>query len=651
MDAQLLTLSKIFTERLFRIPDYQRGYAWADKQLKDFWTDIQQLEENRNHYTGVLTLESVPEKIYRTWEDDSWIIDAKSYQPFFVVDGQQRLTTAMILIQVILECMQPEGKLNYTDKTEIQRKFIFDSKDSGISRSYVFGYEKDNPSYEYLKTKIYCERSSSAVYQETTYTQNLIQAKDFFADRVKELTSNQLEILYKKVTQHLLFNIFTITDDVDVCVAFETMNNRGKPLSYLELLKNRLIYISLKFEADEEERGALRRAINDCWKAIYHNLGRNKDKPLPDDSFLFTHYNIYFGMSSLKDHDDDIPLRYRHFDREDYAEELLEKRFIAKNVFSSADAKAKIELVDVYKYVSSLQESVEVWYKMLNPFHSDLDPDTQIWLDKVNRVGMGGFQGFLLAFFQKIVDVNRRVNLLQALERYLFMRSLSYSRYQVIGFSDFNIQPKLFVELNSGRPSTEKMTRIIIDAINDILKNNTFIKEISDRFRVNGFYEWVGIRYFLFEYNLDLQKHSKTERPKIYWPEFNEGKTDFISVEHIYPQQARHQYWTSLFKGLTQKQRTTLRNSLGNLLPLSKPKNSSLSNKPFPEKVRGKEGSSIGYQFGCYAENEVSLVPEWTPKEILKRGQKMLKFMESRWGIELGDDRQKKIILGVEFVK
>jgi uncharacterized protein with ParB-like and HNH nuclease domain len=41
MDTQLLTLSKIFTERLFRIPDYQRGYAWTDKQLRDFWNDIQ----------------------------------------------------------------------------------------------------------------------------------------------------------------------------------------------------------------------------------------------------------------------------------------------------------------------------------------------------------------------------------------------------------------------------------------------------------------------------------------------------------------------------------------------------------------------------------------------------------------------------------
>ena len=181
MDTQLLTLSKIFTERLFRISDYQRGYAWTDKQLRDFWNDIQQLEPGRNHYTGVLTLETVPEPVVRQWDDDFWIVDAKSYQPFFIVDGQQRLTTAIILIQVILERLAPQGKLNYTEKADIQRKFIFDSKDGGISRSYVFGYEKDNPSYEFLKTKIFCERSSDGPPEETVYTHNLAQAKQFLA--------------------------------------------------------------------------------------------------------------------------------------------------------------------------------------------------------------------------------------------------------------------------------------------------------------------------------------------------------------------------------------------------------------------------------------------------------------------------------------
>lgn len=50
MNSQLYSISKIFTEKLLRIPDYQRGYAWTDKQLKDYWNDLNQLEAGKNQY-------------------------------------------------------------------------------------------------------------------------------------------------------------------------------------------------------------------------------------------------------------------------------------------------------------------------------------------------------------------------------------------------------------------------------------------------------------------------------------------------------------------------------------------------------------------------------------------------------------------------
>ncbi|WP_341646286.1 DUF262 domain-containing protein [Thauera sp. SDU_THAU2] len=56
MKTELLTVSRIFTESLYRIPDYQRGYAWGPDQLADFWLDLEQLDGDAKHYTGVLTL-------------------------------------------------------------------------------------------------------------------------------------------------------------------------------------------------------------------------------------------------------------------------------------------------------------------------------------------------------------------------------------------------------------------------------------------------------------------------------------------------------------------------------------------------------------------------------------------------------------------
>lgn len=296
MQTELLSLSKIFTDNLFRIPDYQRGYSWGAKQLKDFWADLEQLETEKNHYTGVLTLEEVGQSDYAKWDADTWIIESRRFKPYYVVDGQQRLTTSIVLLQCILETLEEDGVLNFTPKTRIRDRFIFETKDGGISRSYIFGYEKDNPSYEFLKTHIYGEHSDShSTGEETIYTKNLAFAKTFFQQRLSGMTNVQTAELYTKLTQRFLFNIYTISRDIDVFVAFETMNNRGKPLSNLELLKNRLIYLSTKFEVEPHEKTTLRKVINEAWKTVYHYLGKQKNRPLDDDFFLGTHFILYFG--------------------------------------------------------------------------------------------------------------------------------------------------------------------------------------------------------------------------------------------------------------------------------------------------------------------------------------------------------------------
>ena len=99
----LKTIAGIFESKVFRIPDYQRGYSWTKKQLNDFWEDLENLSDDHIHYTGVLTLEAVNSKNYSQWENDLWLMDGKGYSPYYIVDGQQRLTTVIILIQTILE--------------------------------------------------------------------------------------------------------------------------------------------------------------------------------------------------------------------------------------------------------------------------------------------------------------------------------------------------------------------------------------------------------------------------------------------------------------------------------------------------------------------------------------------------------------------
>ena len=104
------------------------------------------------------------------------------------------------------------------------------------------------------------------------------EAKRFFYEKMIDMDVNQLEEVYTKITQHFLFNMYIISDDIDVYVTFETMNNRGKPLSNLELLKNRLIYVSTLLNVADADKSRLRRDINECWKKIYHILGKSKER-------------------------------------------------------------------------------------------------------------------------------------------------------------------------------------------------------------------------------------------------------------------------------------------------------------------------------------------------------------------------------------
>lgn len=89
--------------------------------------------------------------------------------------------------------------------------------------------------------------------EETLYTSNLIDAKEYFDKKVSELDKNTIEDLFKKLINDIKFNFYEIDEDLDVFVAFETMNNRGKPLTNLELLKNRLIYLSTLLDDDKSD--------------------------------------------------------------------------------------------------------------------------------------------------------------------------------------------------------------------------------------------------------------------------------------------------------------------------------------------------------------------------------------------------------------
>ncbi|MDR3586078.1 MAG: DUF262 domain-containing HNH endonuclease family protein [Desulfosporosinus sp.] len=659
MADQLMSLSKIFFERIFRIPDYQRGYAWGEKEVNDFWNDLNRLQMDKNHYVGVLTLEPVPQSKYNSWVDDTWLINSRNYEPFYIVDGQQRITTSILLINSVLELISEQNinKLNFSSQEEITKKFLFESKDEYKSRTYLFGYEENNPSYEYLITKIFRERSEhSSEVQETTYTSNLEKAKSLFAVKLKKLDQSQLEEIYVKVTQHFLFNTYFISSDIDVYVTFETMNNRGKRLSHLELLKNRLIYLSTLINVDEDNRARLRRNINNCWKDIYHFLGMSRKRQLLDDEFLNAHFRLYFNNQL-----EEIYKKSSHEYNRNFSHGYMQQNFLLEEYFVHENIHSKLTPQDIFDYIESLKDSVKQWYFINNPIDSDFNEDIKEYLNKVNYLTTNRMyypqstnnfkiKVLLLACLKNSENEGITLKLLKALELYLFLRLLypyetfsETDRYEV-DFEDIIIKlQNAEISINN---FTEKLNKISAFITSSIEINQKLI----NFYRRMGFYQTNFLKYFLCEYELDLMKQSKTMIVKLDRDVlFDNG---YNSMEHIYPQNAHHKYWLDMFSDFSAKERGSLRNSLGNFVVLSSPKNSKLSNKPFPEKKCNPQ-NTIGYKYGTYAEIELTDYENWGAGEILERGIKLISFLHRRWGIKIGSGKKidKKDFLGLSFIK
>ncbi|MDO9272518.1 MAG: DUF262 domain-containing HNH endonuclease family protein [Rugosibacter sp.] len=682
-----ISLVQLFTKKLFRIPDYQRGYAWQREQLKSFWEDLVNLKENRSHYTGVLTLTEV--KSVATDSKEFWLVDGHSYNLFNVVDGQQRLTTFIILIQVFADFFRalPENqglsaKEIYVTVSltlaDIESCYLFRMNPRGGYRTYLFGYTDDNPSQDYLRYNIMGESGCGDV-QETFYTLNLGYAKKYFSQQIAELHklqgTNGLTELFKKLTKSLMFNEYSIDDEFDVFVAFETMNNRGKRLSDLELLKNRLIFLTTLYDEsklDEAGRKNLRDEINGAWKEVYFQLGRNKTKPLNDDDFLRAHWISYF--------------KYSRDTGRDYAHFLLDEYFSPKNVHDMVEKDVPLEIIEeqrseieppdgeesevfasesllviqegrlspesIKDFVTSLRESAGYWFSSFYPHLVANMSNAEISaIDQLNRIGMGYFRPLVMTILKADVDEIKRIQIFKKIERFIFIAfrmGASRSNYQSSAF--YNLVRKL----DRKEVSFDDISNLIESALayafnkdDNTLRIDDFYNLLYKKFDAGkGYYTWSGLRYFLYEYELHLLSGSRQQ--KVEWGGLLKSERDSISVEHIYPQTPTPG-WDLAFNIVSANERARYSGSIGNLLLLSKSINSSLQNDEFTYKKQPKFDSSNkkirnGYSDGSHSEIEVASNKEWGPEQIKERGEKLLKFMETRWGFSLRDEDRTKLL-------
>lgn len=666
---ELSNLKDVFDKRIFRIPDYQRGYAWKISQVQDFWEDLISLPVDRMHYTGLLTLEPVNSADLKIKVEGGKWLESDGHKFYYVVDGQQRLTTFTILVQAVLDKIK-----NKNIAAEIIKNYIRVLVDNNpLNKCYKFGYDSDESSQCFLAKHIlkdnYFPCSNT---METVYTRNIDLAYKFFIEKIDEdilSVSNsgqkRLENLYRKLTNNILFNIFETTKDIDIFVTFETMNNRGKSLTNLELLKNRLIYLTSLFD-ENSGKETIREGVNIAWKTIYSYLGRNPEQELSDDVFLQNHWIMCYP--------------YDRSIGNAYIKDLLDNQFSRK-------IDKKKDLKKIKKYAYSLQNSVKWWFILHNPRFDNtmnenpLSEEHKKLLDRLNRLGYKSFRPLLMASFLRKYDYAQFTsgptlptddeisNLLIACERYNFLTFNVSQKRSNTGDSEFYRKAR---EVLEGRNSIAEVTDEINRWTAEHYSYERFIELIKNKYIDGkpGFYHWDGIRYFLYEYNMDLNKKSMQPNLKDLddWPKFVKPNKNDETIEHIYPQnpssnpkcscepQCREMQcsntWAAWYRGYDKDQNTKLLHSMGNLVPLSPGKNSSLANGEFSQKIKTvRDAKEVGFFNGSAAENEIAQESTWKAEQILKRGLKLLDFLETRWQTPTKMTREDKVrLLQLDFV-
>ncbi|MGL2367041.1 DUF262 domain-containing protein [Helicobacter pylori] len=583
---ELLTLDGVIEKGVFEIPSYQRGYAWQIRQLKDFWNDLEHVSKlgDKFHYMHSLTLRELENE----FEDST----------FEIIDGQQRLATSLILLGLLAKITKhkdPKYSL-------INLEPVLSYKYYGLNEAFgaIMGEEKD------------LER-----FQTSFYAKNLIDACAFFKEKISDTPMETLEKMFDALTKKMLFSAVELNDNrIDPFSSFETINNRGKDLSTLELFKNRLHFVAHKI-CDGKKLETLQNEINDTYTRIYYDLRHFKDDHL--EGFLKHFVAYYYGENSK------------------FKERLLNTAFDThKKYHSSYDEYEKInDLLFYLSYSSKVwhflhtldEKSIALIFDDNRKLEMEITPKMHGLLDKMRRLNALSDNAFLplLLSLLTIQLVGRSANeqpyttqelegLLEYLERFGFL---------VYGVAGKNTAKNEWIELafKAFRAYRYGEENIAIKDLPTLEKNffkgeHSGLKLLENNINFNNakkWYEWnKALNYLLYEYELYHNPETTLN-----------FDSSIESIEHILPQKPD--------QGYSAKEKSWAKNphivhALGNLLLIPKNANSSLSNKPFEEKRKA-------YLKGSYSEKEVAKNASFGVAQIKERSEKLLDFLIARYRI------------------
>lgn len=528
---KLCSFKEIFNhgKRAFRIPDYQRGYSWETAQRIDLLKDLEYLMEGTyNHYTGTIVATASP------------AIHSTNIPCFDVVDGQQRITTTILLLATIYHSY-PTDVLKPDHIILIPATFLFSDMESGNTiRKFHLQKEQDYLFFDLIQNK------AKDHVAKTKSEQNLLDAVVEFQAWVRDNDDKKAAIA-QVIIERLGFLFYTPQNSNEIGIMFEVINNRGKELSELEKVKNYLIYF-----ADKNNKTNLKTAVNEKWGKILSNLNaigyHSNDS---ENSFLRNCWIVFQDTNKSKSY---YPYHY------------------IKEYFPVKEPKHWKRLVLLVTFLEKASKT----YNKLFSRNDVLDANERVQLTRLAlHSSVASVLPVILSVYTHVNNLEERVKLLELIEKLNF-------RFYVLGVATRSDKGQGWLfwmahEYYHQREikTIEHIRQQLNNFVNIHAHDRIFIENLTlDRNEEYNYYNWAGLKFFLASYEEHLRTIQKEsiDLVKVLAKRDKKNSNDFYHREHI---------WAVGEKALVEEEDGLNRNKrrLGNFILLKETQNIKVSNK------------------------------------------------------------------------
>lgn len=290
----LTSINALLAAKSIIVPNYQRAYSWDEEHRCTFLQDLEdyingnidKLEDRSPDYTEQ-DFNYPDSNINIPYYLGHFIFEGRGTSEYAIVDGQQRLTTAVILLSALYKSLiGVSGLSSIKHLPEWLKQLYCDTvKDGHTYRFSTVSYDN-----QLFRDYVIDQTTTNGGAPDTLSKKRIIDTFEFFLNKLKCKSQEELIALIRAISQATC-TTHVVRNELEAVQMFIFLNNRGKKPTNLEIIKAQLMqYIHLHAEIDVRE--AILSEINERFTRIYQSIAQIGER-LDEDTILNYTVKLY----------------------------------------------------------------------------------------------------------------------------------------------------------------------------------------------------------------------------------------------------------------------------------------------------------------------------------------------------------------------